>query len=92
MFVSHVLIDSPQRGLNSRPLVYKTNALPLSYKGMFIEKRAHPRIELGTSCTQSKNHTIRPASQSASSGNRTRGYCLEGNNVTTTPPGQKKGC
>ena len=23
---------------------------------------AHPRIELGTSCTQSKNHTIRPAS------------------------------
>ena len=29
---------SPQRGLNSRPLVYKTNALPLSYKGIFIEK------------------------------------------------------
>ena len=26
-----------QRGLNSRPLVYKTSALPLSYEGCYIE-------------------------------------------------------
>ena len=26
----------------------------------------------------------------APAGNRTRGYCLEGNNVTTTPPGLNK--
>ena len=26
-----------QRGLNSRPLVYKTSALPLSYRGFWFE-------------------------------------------------------
>ena len=25
-----------QRGLNSRPLVYKTSALPLSYRGLMV--------------------------------------------------------
>ena len=32
----------------------------------------------------------RPPKGYAPAGNRTRGYCLEGNNVTTTPPGLKK--
>jgi hypothetical protein len=42
---------------------------------------------------QDRRFTTKPRSlklkiyKNALAGNRTRGYCLEGNNVTTTPPG-----
>ncbi len=35
-------INSLQGGLNSRPLVYKTNALPLSYKGNMPQPGIEP--------------------------------------------------
>ena len=41
------IVNCLQRGLNSRPLVYKTSALPLSYRGFVSAGRNTWRIHHG---------------------------------------------
>ncbi|CAI4229411.1 unnamed protein product [Auanema sp. JU1783] len=48
-----------QAGLNNRPLVYKTNALPLSYKGMANNDDHHSVFSDDEKTLMPKSRTVR---------------------------------
>src|SRR6185312_15575828 len=48
------------RESNSRPLAPEARIIPLDQSPSTKKYRGDARIELATSCTQSKNHTTRP--------------------------------
>ena len=52
------------RESNSRPLAPEARIIPLDQSPAAKKKRGDARIELATSCTQSKNHTTRPITRS----------------------------
>ena len=41
-----IIMSSPRLDLNQRPTVYKTVALPLSYKGKWVSSARHPQKAL----------------------------------------------